>query len=93
MYRFTQFPQWILVVFSLLCLVQVRTWFEEIIETFNTDQNSFILKGQRFSLLPNRSFIVDESLRIYGVNLNYNYKLNWAKATILSLNIFQIEFF
>jgi len=74
MYRFTKFPQWIIHVFSLFCLFQVRTWFEEIIESLEARKNSFIFQGQRYAVLPNRSFIVDQSLNIYG--LNYDHKLN-----------------
>lgn len=76
MYRFPKFPQWIIVIFSLLCLFQVRTWFEEIVESFNAGQTSFFLEGRRFTLLPNRSFIIDDSLKTYGLNINYNHKLN-----------------
>jgi hypothetical protein len=76
MYRFPKYPQWIIIIFSLLCLFQVRAWFEEVIASFNTGQNSFFLEGHRFILLPNRSFIVDESLKTYGLNLNYKHKLN-----------------
>ncbi|MEO7767220.1 MAG: hypothetical protein ABIS01_07330 [Ferruginibacter sp.] len=76
MYHFTKFPHWVVAIFSFFCLIQVRTWFEEIVECFNEAKKSFILQGQRFNLLPNRSFIVDETLKAYGLNLHYNHKLN-----------------
>jgi hypothetical protein len=69
MSHFIKFPHWVITIFSLLCLVQVRTWFEELVENVRLAQNSFNWRGERFSILPNRSFIVDESLAIYGIKV------------------------
>jgi hypothetical protein len=66
MYRFTGFPQWIITIFSLLCLFQVKCWFEEVIESFREGANHFIFRGSRYTFLPNRAFILDESLEVYG---------------------------
>ncbi|MCW3092781.1 MAG: hypothetical protein JWP81_3850 [Ferruginibacter sp.] len=76
MYLFTEFPNWVIAIFSFFCLTQVRTWFEEITECFNEAKNSFMLKGTRYNVLPNRSFILDETLKAYGLDLNYKHKLN-----------------
>lgn len=76
MYRFTSFPHWVIAIFSFFCLVQVRSWFEEIIESFNVARNNFVFMGQRFFVLPNRSFIIDESLNVYGLHVNDRHKLN-----------------
>jgi hypothetical protein len=70
MNHFIKFPHWVITIFSLLCLVQVRTWFEELVENFQQAKNNFNWLGQRFSILPNRSFIVDESLSIYGIKVS-----------------------
>ena len=76
MHRFTQFPQWIIPVFSLFCLFQVRNWFEETLEAFSAASRSFVFRDRKYLILPNRSFIIDESLKAYGVQLNYNHYLN-----------------
>lgn len=49
---------------------------EQMIESFNEDQTSFNFQGNRFHILPNRSFIVDESLVQYGINVRCKDKLN-----------------
>lgn len=76
MNQFVKISQWIIAIFSFLCLTQVRNWFEKIIESIVADCSSFVLNGKRFSILPNQSFIIDETLRLYGLNFNANYKLN-----------------
>ena len=67
-----KFPHWAVTIFSLLCLVQVKHWFEKMVELFHTQQKTFCWRGQRFSVLPNRSFIMDESLKVYGIVVNKN---------------------
>ena len=67
-------PKWIIAIFSSFCLIQVMSWFEAIINSFSSDSITFFFNGQQFTLLPNRSFVVDESLNKYG--LNYDYTLN-----------------
>jgi hypothetical protein len=76
MYRFSEFPAWIIIIFSLFCLSQVRSWFEEIVESFKEDETGFMYRGRRFAILPNRSFIIDESLHVYGINLKCKHQLN-----------------
>ncbi len=49
---------------------------EQMIESFQENQTSFNFQGNRFHILPNRSFVVDESLAQYGINVNYKDKLN-----------------
>ncbi len=63
-----KFPHWVIKIFSLLCLVQVMNWLDEAVESFNIRQRTFNWQGQRFSILPNRSFIINESLKKYGIN-------------------------
>ena len=67
-------PKWIVAIFSSFCLIQVMSWFEAIINSFSSEVNTFFFNGQQFTLLPNRSFVVDVSLKKYG--LNYDYTLN-----------------
>ncbi len=70
MNQITKFPNWGITIFSLLCLVQVMNWLDEAVESFEAGQRTFNWRGQRFSILPNRSFIMDESLKRYGISAN-----------------------
>jgi len=70
MNQFIKFPHWVITIFSLLCLVQVMNWLDEIVDSFEASQRVFTWRGHRFSILPNRSFIMDESLKMYGINAN-----------------------
>lgn len=72
MYRFTHYTQWIISIFSFFCLVQVRSWFDEIIDSYNDRKNSFTWGGLRYSIMPNRAFIVDQSLEQYGIKVNFH---------------------
>jgi hypothetical protein len=71
MNQIIKFPQWVVTIFSLLCLVQVQHWFEELV-TFSNPDKTFFWRGQRFTVLPNRSFIMDDSLKIYGIAIANN---------------------
>jgi len=70
MNQIIKFPHWVITIFSLLCLVQVMNWLDEAVESFHASQRTFYWRGQRFSILPNRSFIMDESLNSYGISAN-----------------------
>jgi len=74
----TNIPQWVITICSLFCLKQVMSWFEEIIESMNENTSRFFWMGKRYDILPNKSFIVDESLKVYGYGLvnNKNLQLN-----------------
>lgn len=76
MYPFIKVPVWIMVTFSLLCLFQVRCWFEEMVERVTEKARFFYWMGERFTIMPNRSFIIDKSLEAYGVPANYQQRLN-----------------
>ena len=68
MNNLTRIPKWIIAIFSSFCLIQVKLWFEAIINSFSSDLNTFFFNGQKFALLPNQSIVVDESLKKYGLN-------------------------
>lgn len=70
MNQLIKFPNWVIKIFSLLCLVQVMNWLDEFVEALEESQRAFTWQGVRFSILPNRSFIIDESLRMYGIRVN-----------------------
>jgi len=70
MNQFIKFPAWVITIFSLLCLNQVMHWLDEVLDFFEADQRAFNWQGQRFSILPNRSFIMDESLNRYCITAN-----------------------
>lgn len=70
MNQIIKFPHWGIKIFSLLCLVQVMSCLDEAEESFTAGQRTFYWQGHRFSILPNRSFIMDESLKKYGINAN-----------------------
>lgn len=76
MFHLTVVPEWIIVIFSLLCLFQVRGWFEEAIEEMSVRQNQFCWRGLQYTILPNRSFIKDESLAAYGIKMDLRCLLN-----------------
>jgi len=70
MNQIIKFPHWVIRIFTLLCLVQVMNWLDEALEYFKLSQRMFVWQGQRFSILPNRSFILDNSLSLYDINAN-----------------------
>jgi hypothetical protein len=45
-------------------------WLDEAVEALEQSKRAFYWRGQRFSILPNRSFILDESLKMYGISAN-----------------------
>ena len=51
-------------------------WLKEMITNFKEGNNQFYWRGRRFDILPNRSFIVDDSLKCYGLTINQNQLLN-----------------
>lgn len=51
-------------------------WFQEMIESIKENQHRFFWMGKRFDILPNKSFIMDESLKVYGISINKGIQLN-----------------
>jgi hypothetical protein len=70
MYRLTKSPDSIVQIFTSLCLSQVIEQLPENLIYTGTNPASFICNGQLFSVIHNRSLILDESLDEFELDFN-----------------------
>ncbi len=76
MSKFIKSPEAIIQIFNSLCLSHVKEQLTENLSHFNDNPASFISNGHLYAFAPNRSFILDESLIQYGIDLNFSDMLN-----------------
>ena len=76
MSKFIKSPDAIVQIFNNLCLSHVKEQLTENLTYFGYNPGSFICDGQLYTIAPNKSFILDESLSQYGININFSNMLN-----------------
>lgn len=76
MYNFTKSPNALLNMFTTLCLSQVKEQLTENLVFGVSNPPSFVLNGQLFSYIHNRSIILDDSLSEYGIDFGIFHKCN-----------------
>ena len=76
MYRLIKTPKPLSRFFNNLCLSQVKEQLPENLICYTPNPTSFVYDGHLFFLAHNRSFIMDESLAMYGIHLNFSHTLN-----------------
>jgi hypothetical protein len=70
MKRLQHSPLGIIRIFTSLCLNQVKEQLTENLTTFGENRESFILDGDLYVFTHNKSLIIDESLKDYGVDVD-----------------------
>jgi hypothetical protein len=76
MKRLQHSPQGFIRIFTSLCLNQVKEQLTENMTTFSVNRESFILDGDLYVFAHNKSLIIDESLKEYGVEMGECHCLN-----------------
>lgn len=76
MSKFIKSPDAIIQIFNSLCLSHVKEQLTENLSWFSNNPTSFICNDQLFTFAHNKSFILDESLTQYGIDINFSNLLN-----------------
>lgn len=76
MSKLTQSPASLIKIFTNLCLSQVIEQLNENVSHFVANPESFVMDGELFIIAPNKTFILDDSLTEYGIQLNFSRTLN-----------------
>ena len=76
MSKFIKSPDGIIQIFNSLCLSQVKEQLIENLSYFAINPDSFICNGHLYTISGNKSFILDESLNQYGIDINFSNLLN-----------------
>ena len=76
MSKFIKSPDAIIQIFNSLCLSHVKEQLTENLSCIGNNPTSFICNGELFTFAHNKSFILDESLNEYGIDINFSDLLN-----------------
>ncbi|MEO6547501.1 MAG: hypothetical protein ABIN94_05855 [Ferruginibacter sp.] len=70
MHRLRKAPESLIQIFNKLCLSQVKEQLTENLVYTLANPQSFTLYGHLYTYIPYSSVILDESLVLYGVDIN-----------------------
>lgn len=76
MFRFSNYPNTVVGMFTTLCLSQVKEQLPENLVYLNGNPPSFMMNGHLFAFTDNQTFISSDPHPGCGFNLHFNYSYN-----------------